>query len=81
MLIIVSTYHVVSVRNCLHTESTEYTDLLHSRSVRMKTFCEFCGFCVRYYFYVTQRFFINVITRITLFFSLRMGTVSSVKSR
>ena len=49
-------------------------DLLHSRSVRMKTFCEFCGFCVRYYFLVSRegakgaKIFINVITGIKLFF-------------
>ena len=51
--------------------------------MRMKTFCEFCGFCVRYYFLTSRegakgaKIFINVITRITLIFTLRRETVSS----
>ena len=48
--------------------NTQNCDLLHSRSVRMKMFCEFCGFCVRYYFYVTQSFLCQQITGITMFF-------------
>ena len=53
--------------------NTQNCDLFHSRSMRMKTFCEFCGFCVRYYFLVSRegakgaKVFINVITRIILF--------------
>ena len=63
--------------------NTQNCDLFHSRSVRMKTFCEFCGFCVRYYFLTSRegakgaKIFINVITRNTLFFTLRRETVSS----
>ena len=54
--------------------NTQNCDLLHSRSMRMKTFCEFCGFCVRYYFLVSRegvkvaKVFINVITRIKQIF-------------
>ena len=42
--------------------------------MRMKTFCEFCGFCVRYYFLVSRegakgaKVFINVITGIKQIF-------------
>ena len=59
--------------------NTQNCDLLHSRSVRMKTFCEFCGFCVRYYFLVSRegakgaKIFINVITRIILFIYFPQG--------
>ena len=62
--------------------NTQNCDLLHSRSVRMKTFCEFCGFCVRYYFLVSRegakgaKVFINVITRITLFFLVIRGEIT-----
>ena len=55
-------------------QNTQNCDLFHSRSMRMKTFCEFCGFCVRYYFLVSRegakaaKFFINVITGIKLIF-------------
>ena len=34
--------------------NAQNSDLFHSRSMRMKTFCEFCGFCVRYYFLVSR---------------------------
>ena len=34
--------------------NTQNCDLFHSRSMRMKTFCKFCEFCVRYYFLVSS---------------------------
>ena len=55
-------------------QNTQNCDLFHSRSMRMKTFCEFCGFCVRYYFLVSRegakaaKIFINVITGIIQIF-------------
>jgi hypothetical protein len=56
--------------------NTQNCDLFHSRSMRMKTFCEFCGFCVRYYFLVSRegaKVFINVITRIIQIFYALQG--------
>ena len=66
--------------------NTQNCDLFHSRSMRMKTFCEFCGFCVRYYFLVSRdgakvaKVFINVITRIKLFLLVIRGYNTSRKS-
>ena len=66
--------------------NTQNCDLFHSRSMRIKTFCDFCGFCVRFYFLVScegvkaAKVFINVITRIILFLLVIRGYNTSRKS-
>ena len=85
LMIISPAYHAyLRVSFCTQkARNAQNCDLFHSRSMRMKTFCEFCGFCVRYYFLVSRegakgaKIFINVITQNTLFFTLRRETVSS----